>query len=108
MRHAADPDELLEVLGDELRPVVRDDSWCHAREAFPGTLHDLLDVCLGHRRTDLPVNDGAATAVEDAAQVVERASDVEVSDVHVPVFMRLPRLNEALALGGGFAVVPLK
>src|SRR5215472_9237406 len=25
MRHARDPNELLEVLGDELRPVVRDD-----------------------------------------------------------------------------------
>src|SRR5215469_5202003 len=25
--HARDPNELLEVLGDELRPIVRDDPW---------------------------------------------------------------------------------
>ena len=25
MRHAGDPNELLEVAGDELRPIVRDD-----------------------------------------------------------------------------------
>jgi hypothetical protein len=30
VRHAADPDELLEVPGDELWPVVRNDPGVHA------------------------------------------------------------------------------
>src|SRR4029453_2284473 len=55
VRHATDPDELLEVLGDELRPVVRDDPRRPPREALPGPLDDLLDVRLGHRLPDLPV-----------------------------------------------------
>src|SRR5262249_32002490 len=57
VRHATDPDELLEVPGDELRPVVRDDPRRDAREALAGPLHDLLDVHLGHRLADLPVDD---------------------------------------------------
>ena len=33
--HAGDADELLEVLGDELRAVVADDAWPGFRELFP-------------------------------------------------------------------------
>ena len=47
VRHAADPDEFLEVLGDELRTVVGDDPRRDAGEFLPCPLDDLLDVGLG-------------------------------------------------------------
>ena len=46
MGHAQDPNELLEVLGDELRPVVGDDPWLRLRVQFLGPLQDDLDVRL--------------------------------------------------------------
>jgi hypothetical protein len=44
MTHPTDPDELLEVPGDELRPVVRDDPGPLVGEALAGPLEDRLDV----------------------------------------------------------------
>ena len=64
-------------------------------EALQGALYDALDVVLGHRLADLPVNEGSAVAVEDSAEVVEGAANIAVGHVDVPVFMRLQRLNEA-------------
>src|SRR5262249_55925920 len=54
------------------------------------------------------MNDVAAATIKDAAQVVEGAGDVQVGNVHMPVLVRLERLDEALALGRGLAVVPLQ
>lgn len=59
---------------------------------------DALDVGLRHLLTDLPMHDGTAGSVEDRAQVVERATEVEVRDVNVPVLVRANRLDESGAL----------
>src|SRR5262249_35192735 len=100
VRHAALADERLEVPRDELRAIVGDDPRRDAGEAFAGPLDDLLDVGLGHALADLPVDTVAAAAVEQAAQVVEGAGDVEVGDIDVPVLVGAQRLHEALALSG--------
>src|SRR5438874_2349767 len=94
MGHAAEADELLEVLGDELRAIVRDDPWGNIGEAFAGTLDDLLDIDLGHGFPDLPVNDVPTAAIEETTKVVEGPGDVEVRDVHVPMLVRLQGLHE--------------
>ena len=60
-------------------------------------LDDRLDFGLGHALTDLPVDDEPAAAVQEAAEVEERPGDVEVRDVHMPVFMRFHRLLKAFA-----------
>ena len=57
-------------------------------------LDDELDVGLGHRLAQLPVD--AAVAVEHGAQVVERPADVDVGDVDVPVVVRAEGLDESL------------
>jgi hypothetical protein len=88
--------------------VVRDDARRGPEEALAGPLDDLLDVHLGHRLPDLPVDHGAAAAVEEAAQVVEGAGEVQVRDVHVPVLVRREGLHEALALRGRLGVVPVR
>ena len=41
------------------------------------------------------MDDEPAAAIEQAAQVEERAGDIDVRDVDVPVFVRPQRLNEA-------------
>jgi hypothetical protein len=44
------------------------------------------------------VDDRAATAIQQAAQVVESATDVEIGDIHMPVLMGQQRLNEPCSL----------
>src|SRR6185437_10603710 len=101
MSHSANPDELLEILGDELRPVVRDDPGPLAGEALAGPLDDRLDLGLGHALADLPVDDEPAAAIEEAAEVEEDAGDVEVRDIDVPVLVGPQGLVEARPLAGG-------
>src|SRR5262245_36078923 len=108
VRHPTQTDELLEVPGDELRAVVGDDAGCDAGELLPCPLDDLLNIGLGHGFADLPVNGKAAAAIEQAAQVVERAGNVEVGDINVPVFVRTQRLHEAPTLGTGLGSVPIQ
>jgi hypothetical protein len=61
-------------------------------------LHDGLDVLFAHGLADLPVDDGAAEPIQDRAEIVERAADVEVGDVDVPMLVGPRGLMEALAL----------
>ena len=98
MSHSADPDELLEVLGDELRPVVRDDPGPRIGIPLAGPLDDRLDLGFGHALADLPVDDEPAAAIEQAAEVEERAGDVDVGDIDVPVLVGPKRLLEAFPL----------
>ena len=60
MRHAADADKLLEILGDELRAVVADDPRRLAGKLFAGALEDRLDIQFGHLLADFPVHDVSA------------------------------------------------
>jgi len=106
--HAADADELLEVPGDELRAVIGDDPRRDAGELLAGPLEDLLDIRLRHRLAQLPVDDEPATAIEEAAQVVEGTGDVDVRDIDVPVLMRPQRLDEPRTLGGGLGGVAVE
>ena len=98
--HAGDADELLEVLGDELGTVVGDDARLGVGVGFAGALDDGFHVGFLHFFADFPVNDEAAEAVEDGAEEVKRAGDVEVADIDVPVFVGLQRLDEAGAFFG--------
>src|SRR3954453_13756655 len=95
MSHPAEPDELLEILGDELRAVVRDDPGPRVGIPLTCPLDDRLDLGFGHALADLPVNDEPAAAIEQAAEVEERAGDVDIGDVDVPVLMHPERLLEA-------------
>src|ERR1051325_3673010 len=61
-------------------------------------------ICSG----DLPMNNGTTGAIEDRAQVVERAAEIEVRDVSVPVLVWTQRLNEPSALLGRLLVPPVQ
>jgi len=94
MSHAGQPDKLLEVFGDELRPVVGDDPGPCLGELLLRPLKDGFHVRFRHLLSNLPMDDIPAASVQEAAQVVEGAMDVDVGDVHMPVFMRHQRLDE--------------
>ena len=108
MRHAALPEELLEVLRQELRAVVADDPRRFVGEPLARPLDDRRDVVLGHRLADLPVDDRTAVAVQNAAHIVERTADIQIRDVDMPVAMRGIGLVKALPLAGGFRIVTLE
>src|SRR5262245_23202772 len=96
--HAAEADELLEVASDKLRAVVGDDPRRDTDVRFTSPLQDGFDFALLHGFADLPVNDETTGAVEDTAQEIESAGDVEVADIDMPVLVRFERLHEAAAL----------
>lgn len=98
MRHARDPDEFLEVARDELRSVVGNDPRLCIRVLLPGALKNDFDIGLRHGFAQIPMNDEPAEAIQHAAQVVERAADVDIGNVDVPMLLRLQRLLEARSL----------
>ena len=71
---------------------------------FAGALQDDLDVNLFHRFANFPVHDGPAASVQNAAHVIKRTGEIEVTDVDMPVIVRLQRLHKAGPLLRGFAV----
>jgi len=97
MGHAADANELFEVLCDELRTVVGDDPRPGIRMLFTSSLQDDFDIVFAHRLADFPVQKKAAVTIENAAEVIERTGDIDVADIDMPVAVRPSRLVESLA-----------
>src|SRR5579872_2054172 len=93
--HPRDADEFLEVLRDELWAVVGNNPRTSCRELLLGPLQQDFDIRLAHGFPQAPIHDVAAGSVQNRAQVVERAMNVDMRDVDMPVFMRPQRLLEA-------------
>lgn len=104
MGHTGEADKLLEVAGDELGAIIGDHTGMRLREFFLGALEDDFDIRLGHGGPDLPVHDVAAAAIQNAAEVVESPTNIEIRDIHMPVLVGLLGLDEAGAFFGGFGV----
>ena len=68
VRHTRDPNELLEVLGDEQVSVIGNDPRFNAGVPLFGPLQNDLNVALGHRFPQITMNQETAVAVQDAAQ----------------------------------------
>lgn len=95
MGHSGDPNEFFEILGNELRAVVGNDPWSGSRVFLFGALKDDFNIWFGHLLSDLPVDNGTAATIQEAAQIIESATDVEIRNINVPVVMRQQRLNES-------------
>ena len=103
MRHPRQANILLEVPRDELRAVITDDARRDARILGPRALDNPFDLHLGHALPNLPMHDEATSPVEHTAQVVERAADVQIRDIDMPVCVRTKRLLEPRAFLRGTA-----
>ena len=100
VRHARDADELLEILGDELGTVVADEARRNVWVKFAGALDNGFHVDCLHFFADFVVDDGTAIAVENRTNEVERAGDIEIAEVDVPLLMGFERLHKAGAFLG--------
>ena len=87
MIHALDANESLEILRRKLRTMVRDDAWPGLGKGFQRPLYDNLHILPGHRRADFVMHDGAAVAIEKAAQIIEGAGKIQSGHVDVPMRM---------------------
>ncbi len=105
--HTRNTNELFEVLGDELRTVVGNDPRLGIRVELPGFLQDDLDLGFRHRCPQIPMDQHPAIAVQNAAQIVKRAADIEVGDIDVPMLVRGQRLFEPRTFFRGLAL-PLR
>ena len=57
-----------------------------------------FDIRFPHRLAQIPMHEETAEPVQNAAQVIERAAEVDVGNVDMPVLVRLQRLLEARPL----------
>ena len=104
MGHAGKANKFLEILGHKLRPVIGDNPRPGLRISFFGPLQDNLNIRFRHLFPDLPVNDETAAAIENAAQIIERAADIEIRHIDMPMFKGLQRLDETGTLETLFPV----
>ena len=63
MRHARDANELLEIAGNELRAIIRDDAWLRFRVLFLGAFENDFDIRLPHRLAQIPMHEETAEPV---------------------------------------------
>ena len=106
MRHANEADELLEVAGNELRAIVRDDARLRFRVLLLSSLQNDLNVSFPHRLTQVPMHEETTKPVQNAAQVIESTAQVDVGNVDMPVLVRLQRLLETGSLARWLALPP--
>ncbi len=106
MRHARDANELLEVASDELRAIVGDDSRLGFQVLLLGSLQDHFDIGFSHRLTQIPMHEETTESIQNAAQVIEGAAQVDVGNVDMPVLMGLQRLLETGSLARWLALPP--
>src|SRR5215469_4009489 len=106
VRHARDANELLEVASDELRAIVGDDSRLRFRVLLLGSLKDQFDIRFSHGLTQIPMHEKTTEPIQNAAQVIEGAAQVDVRNVYMPVLMPLQRLLETGSLARRLALPP--
>ena len=104
MRHARQSDKGFEVFGNELRAVVRYYSRSGIGELFASSLNNCLDIFLGHRLTDFPVNQEATVAIENGAEIVESPADIEIRNVRMPMLMGLRWLRKTGSFLGRLSI----
>src|SRR5215469_16396213 len=106
VRHARDANELLEITSNELQAIVGDDSRLRFRVLLLGSLHDHFDISFSHGLTQIPMHEETTESIQNAAQVIEGAAQVDVGNVDMPMLVRLQRLLEAGSLARRFALPP--
>ena len=78
MSHPRYANKSLEVFCNELGAIITNDPRTNAGEQLSRPLNHQGHVISGHRFADIPVHNVAATAIENADEVVNRTAGVEV------------------------------
>ena len=98
MRHTRDADEFLELPGNKLWAVIGDDPRSSFRKLLLGALQNDLHIHFRHLFPDLPMNNETTASIENAAQIIEGAANVDIRNIDMPMVMRAERLHKAGAL----------
>src|SRR5579872_4460608 len=91
---------------NELRTIVGDDAWLRCRILLLGSLQNHFDIRFSHGLTQIPMHQETTEPIQNAAQVIERAAQVDVRNVDMPVLMRLQRLLKPSSLARCLALPP--
>ena len=67
MRHTRDADEFLEILGNKLWPVIRNNPWPGFGKFLLGASQDDLHIHFRHLFPDLPMDNETAASIEETA-----------------------------------------
>src|SRR5215467_538188 len=70
------------------------------------SLQDHFDIGFSHRLTQIPIHEETTESIQNAAQVIEGAAQVDVGNVDMPVLMGLQRLLETGSLARWLALPP--
>ena len=100
MLHPTKTNEMFEITGDKLRAIVTDHPWLSMREFLPCPLQNGFNICFRHDWADFPVNDVATVPIYNRTLIIERATDIDVGDVNVPMLVRLLGLMKTRAFLG--------
>ena len=87
-------------------PLSGDDSRLRFRVLLLSSLQDQFDISLSHGLTQIPMHEETTEPIQNAAQVIEGAAQVDVGNVDMPVLMRLERLLETGSLARWLAFPP--
>lgn len=94
MGHAAETHEGFEVIGDERRAVVTDDSWLGFRVSLLSQLKDGFDIDLFHLRSNIPMDNQPRVAVKNGCAEVKSTTDIQVRHIDMPMLVSLQGLIE--------------
>src|SRR5216683_3653589 len=67
---------------------------------------DHFDISFSHGLTQIPMHEETTEPIQNAAQVIEGAAQVDVGNVDMPVLMGLQRLLETGSLARWLALPP--
>jgi hypothetical protein len=97
MGHLTELEKPLEILGNVLWSIIRDEPRKGMRKQLSSPLKNYLNILLCHGFTNFPVNNQPRTAFKKSAQGIILASDSYKGDVGVPILVRLKRLIEVFS-----------
>ena len=103
MRHAALTNKLLEGACHKLGSVIGDNSRRGIGETFLGAQQDDFHVRLRHLLPKFPVDDVAAVAIQNRAEIIKVPGQVDVRNIDMPMLVGFCGLVEARTFFGGFS-----
>lgn len=92
-------DKLLKLLANKLRAIVTDDAGMSVRKTFARDLYGNANVIVFHGLRQTGHNDVSAAPVNDCRQKAMLASDSDIGDVNMPVFVNFYRLLKTISFG---------
>src|SRR5260370_40405317 len=99
-------DEIGKVLRDELAPVVRDHPWPGTWKFLQRSFNHQLDIVFFHLHPQLMMNNVTGEAVDDSDQKQERAPEIDVFDIRVPMLVNAGWLLKTASFCRFFLRIP--